>query len=76
MNGGPALRAVGTGRDDGKFLGQAVDAYIEKAPYTASQEKNKKKGESLNHDPPLSLSESLFHSSAGIAYSLGLNLSF
>jgi hypothetical protein len=65
MNGGPALRAVGAGRDNGKVLGQAVDAYIEKASYTASQEKNKKKGKSLNHDPPVSLSESLFQSSPG-----------
>ena len=60
MNGGPALRAVGAGRDNGKVLGQAIDAYIEKAPYTASQEKNKRKSKSFNHDLPVSLSESLF----------------
>jgi hypothetical protein len=65
MNGGPALRAVGSGGDYGKVLGQSVDAYVEKAPYTASQDKDKKKGKSLNHDPPLSLSESLFQSSPG-----------
>jgi hypothetical protein len=62
------LRAVGAGRDYGKVLGQAVDANVEKAAYTASQEKNKKKGKSLNHDPPGSLSESLFQSNPGWFY--------
>jgi hypothetical protein len=65
-NGGSALRTKGAGRDNGKVLGQAVDAHIEEAPHTASDDKNTKEGESLNHDPPFSLSEPSIHPRPGV----------
>jgi hypothetical protein len=65
MDGGSTLRAKGAGRDNGKVLGQAVDAHVEEAPHTASHDKNAKEGESLNHDPAVSLSESSIQPSPG-----------